>query len=185
MLDRILDMLMGMAKNFQFWVLIYQYEKGVLLRFGRFVRVLEPGFHFCRPFHIDHVMVDNVVTRTVHLGAQSLTTKDGKTIVVSAIVTMRIEDVKRALLEVESIEHAMMDSCYAAVNNHVDSSTWEQLHGDEAFKSLTRSCKREGKRYGLEIERVQLADLAICRTYRMVNSDHPTRYEDTKVKVRL
>lgn len=185
MIDRIIDFLVGMAKNFQFWVIIYAYERGVRLRLGKFSKVLEPGLHWCIPFHIDHVMVDNVVTRTVHLGAQSLTTKDGKSIVVSAIVTMNIADVAKALLEVESIEHAMIDACYASVCNHVDESTWEDLHKDDAFKSLTRKCKGAGKRYGLEIERVQLADLAICRTYRMVNSDHPTRYEDTKVKVRL
>lgn len=185
MLDRIIDFLTGVIKNFQCWVLIYQYEKGVLLRFGQFKRVLEPGFHWCLPFHMDHVMVDNVVTRTVHLGAQSLTTNDGKSIVVSAIVTMSITDVKIAMLEVESIEHAMMDACYSAVSIHVDTSTWAQLHGEDAFKSLTAKCKRAGKRYGLEIERVQLADLAICRTYRTVTSDHPTRYEETKVKTRL
>lgn len=185
MLDRIVDFLQSIVTNFQFWAVVYHYEKGVLLRFGKFNRVLEPGVHWCIPFHIDHVMVDNVVTRTVHLGAQSLTTRDGKSIVVSAIVTMSIADIHKALLEVESIEHAMMDSCYAAVANHVDASTWEMLHGEEAFKTLTRECKRAGKRYGLEIERVQLADLAVCRTYRMINSEHPTRYEETKVKIRL
>lgn len=185
MLDRIIDFITSIIRNFQCWVLIYAYEKGVLLRFGQFKRVLEPGFHWCLPFHIDHVMVDNVVTRTVHLGAQSLTTRDGKSIVVSAIVTLSIADIAKALLEVESIEHAMIDACYASVCNHVEESTWEELHKDDAFKNLTRKCKAAGKRYGLEIERVQLADLAICRTYRMVNSDHPTRYEDTKVKVRL
>lgn len=185
MLDRIVDLFVSMAKNFQFWVIVYAYERGVLMRLGKFKRTLAPGLHWCLPFHMDHVLVDNVVTRTVHLGAQSLTTKDGKSIVVSAIVTLSISDIYKVIIDVESIEHAMMDSCYGPVMQHVDACTWDQLHGDESFKSLTRSCKREGKRYGLEIERVQLADLAICRTYRLVNSDHPTRYEDTKVKVRL
>lgn len=185
MLDRVIDFLTSMIKNFQFWVVIYAYEKGVLMRFGKFLRELPPGFHWCIPFHVDHVLVDNVVTRTVHLGAQSLTTKDGKSIVVSAIVTMSISDVKKALLEVESINHAMMDTCYGPISRHVDSSTWEQLHAEDAFDGLTKLCRRAAKRYGLDVESVQLADFAICRTYRTVNSDHPTRYEEQKQRVRL
>lgn len=185
MLDRIVDFFISFGKNFQFWVIIYAYERGVQMRFGKFLRMLEPGLHWCRPFHIDHVMVDNVVTRTVHIGAQSLTTKDGKSVVVSAVITLRISDICKALLEIESIEHAMMDACYGAITTHVDSSTWAELHGEEAFKGLTRECRKAAKQYGLDIERVQLADLAMCRTYRMVNSEHPTRYEEKKDQNRL
>lgn len=185
MIDRLMDFLTGCVKIFQFWCIVYAYEQGVQMRFGKFLKVLDPGLHYCLPFHIDHVMVDNVVTRTVHLGAQSLTTKDGKSIVVSAVVTMRIADIRKALLEIESIQHAMVDACYAAVTAHVSVSTWEALHDTDAFDNLTKLCKRQARRYGLEVERVQLGDLAICRTYRQVTSDHPTRYEDSKEQTRL
>lgn len=185
MLDRIVDFVINFAKMFQFWVIIYAYEQGVHMRWGKYLRILMPGFHFCYPFHIDHVMVNNVVTRTVHIGAQSLTTKDGKSVVVSAVITLRILDIFKAMIEVESIEHAMMDVCYGSVARHVDSNTWEALHTEDAFDGLTKECRRAGKRYGLEIDRVQLADLSICRTFRMVNSDHPTRYEEKKEQIRL
>lgn len=185
MIDRLMDFLTGCVKIFQCWCLIYAYEQGVRMRFGKFQAVLQPGFHWCLPFHFDHVMVDNVVTRTVHLGAQSLTTKDGKSIVVSAIVTLSISDIRKALLEIESIDHAMMDACYAGITSHVSVSTWEQLHAEDAFENLTKLCRRQAKRYGLEVERVQLGDLQICRTYRQVTSDHPTRYEDKKEQTRL
>lgn len=185
MLDRIVDFFISFAKIFQFWIVVYAFESGVHLWFGKFRRVLPPGLWFCLPLHIDFVMVDNMLTRTVHLGAQSLTTKDGKSIVVSAVITLRINDIYKALLEIESIEHAMMDVCYGSISRHVDSSTWEELHTEAAFDGLTKECRRAGKRYGLEIDKVQLADLATCRTYRMVNSDHPTRYEEKKEQVRL
>lgn len=185
MLDRFIDLLTTSLKLFQFFVLIYAYEEGVLLRFGKYRKNLAPGFHWCIPFHIDHVMVDNVVPRTIRLGAQSLTTKDGKSIVVSAVVTCSICDIKKSMLEVESVDHAMMDACCAAVAMHVDAHTWDQLFGEEASVSLTKTCRKQAFRYGIEVSRVQLADLAICRTYRMLNSDHATMYEDTKIKVRL
>lgn len=185
MLDRIVDFFLNFAKAFQFWVIVYAYEQGVHMRFGKFLRVLQPGLWFCWPFHMDHVLVDNVVTRTVHIGAQSLTTKDGKSVVVSAVITLKINDIYKALLEVESIEHAMMDVCYGSVSRHVDSSTWEQLHSEEAFDGLSKECRRAAKRYGLEVDRVQLADLSVCKTFRMVNSDHPTRYEEKKEQSRL
>lgn len=185
MIDRLMDFLTGCVKIFQFWALVYAYEEGVRMRLGKFKDVLGPGLHWCIPFHIDHVLVNNSVSRTVHLGAQSLTTKDGKSIVVTAVITLRIIDVKKALLEVESIDHAMMDACYAGITSHVSVSTWEQLHSEDAFENLTKLCRRQARRYGLEVERVQLSDLQICRTYRMVNSDHPTRYEEKSGQTRL
>lgn len=192
MLDRIIDFLISIVKIFQFWVLVYAYERGVVLRLGKFHRVIGPdngvrgtGFHWCIPFHVDHVLVDNVVLRTIRLGAQSLTTKDGQTIVVSAVISLSIDDIKKALLEVESVEHAMIDSCCGAIADHVDESNWDQLIGEASFQKLTRVCKREAKRYGIDVQRVKLADRAISRTYRLLNSDHATMYEDSKVKVRL
>lgn len=174
MIDRLIDFLVGTLELFQFWVVVYEYERAVLLRLGRFVRVLEPGLHWCYPFHIDVAQHDNVVTRTHILNPQALTTRDGRTVSVTAVVTSNIRDIRKALLNVEGVSHALNDSCSAAVGAHVARCDWAELRTEPAAEDLTKECRKQAWRYGIEIERVQLTDLALCRVIRLhtASADH-------------
>jgi regulator of protease activity HflC (stomatin/prohibitin superfamily) len=170
-IDRLLQFIIDFARFFIFWTVIDEYERGILLRLGTYRRNFEPGFHWAIPFGIDRIMVDNVVTRTTDLTPQSLTTKDNKTVSARVVVTSNIRDIKKALLEVEGMDHALTDSCAAAVGEYVRSLTWEELRSDASVETLTKLCRKNAWRYGVEIERVQLADLSISRVIRL----HTTR----------
>ncbi len=175
MLDKLIDFVINIIDLFRFWHIIADYERGVVLRFGRFTKELDPGIHWVIPFGIDHVISDNIVPRTVALGSQSLMTKDGHTVAVSAIVTAKIRHIRKALLEVEGVDHALVDSCTAAVAAHVGASTWEQLRAVESGDVLTKECRRQAFQYGLEIQRVQLSDISLCRVIRLhVPQSHDT-----------
>jgi regulator of protease activity HflC (stomatin/prohibitin superfamily) len=174
MLDRLIDLLVGSLRMFQFWVVVDEYERAIVLRLGKFRRVLEPGFHWVIPFHIDRVIHDNVVPRTVDLGPQSLTTSDGKLVVVSAIVTARIDDVQKATLNVESVSHALRDSCVAEVAGVVSSRTWEQLLEADALEAdLRKACQKRATKWGIEIIRAQFSSMTPCRSIRLLQ-DHAT-----------
>jgi regulator of protease activity HflC (stomatin/prohibitin superfamily) len=170
MFDKIASFLQQFAELFRCWVVIDEYERGVLLRLGRFKRELSPGIHWCVPFAVDRVLHDNVVTRTHTMHPQSLTTKDQITVSVTAVVTASIKHIRKALLEVENMDHALLDSCSAAITTHVATHEWTQLNGAETNETLTKVCRAQAWRYGIEIERVQLADFARCRVIRLQTS---------------
>lgn len=172
-IDRLFEFITSVARFFVFWVVINEYERAVLLRLGKFQRILEPGLHFVIPFAVDQAMVDNVVTRTSDLSSQSLTTKDNKTVTLTAVITSNIRDIKKALLEVEGVDHALVDSCSGAIGDYVKDLTWEELRSSLSAESLTKLCRKNAWRYGIEIERVQLADLASSRVIRL-HTSNPT-----------
>lgn len=167
MIDRLVEFLSQFIGLFKFWYIIFDYERGVLLRLGRFRKEMEPGLHWLIPFSVDHVLADNVVPRTVHLGVQSLMTADGRTIAVSAVVTASIRHIRKAMLEVEGVDHALIDSCTAAVAAHVSAVTWDHLRTEDSGAALMKVCRAQAFRYGLEIHRVQLADMSPCRAIRL------------------
>lgn len=166
--DRLIDFLVSILDLFKFWVVLDEFERGVLLRLGRFQREVGPGFHWLFPFNVDKVLCDNVVPRTVGLGAQALVTKDGKPVAVTAVVTASIRNVQKALLEVEGVDHALVDSCMAAVGAYVAATTWDELRTSESLPALTKACRAQAFRYGVEVHRVQLADLSPARTVRLL-----------------
>ena len=78
MFDRLIDILLAVFSSLIPWKVVQPYEKAVLVRLGQFVRVLEPGFHWVIPLHIDHVYNDAVTPRTELLTGLATDTKDGK-----------------------------------------------------------------------------------------------------------
>jgi len=166
MIDRLIDFLLGILDLFRFWVVVDAFERAIILRFGVHVRTLEPGFHWVWPFNIERALHDNVVTRTTIISPQSLTTSDGETVVVSAVVTSHIEDIEKAILEVEGVDHALTDACFGAVGEVVARSTWADLTSEKFGDEVTKVCRRQAKRYGVYVDRVQLGDKAKCVAFR-------------------
>ncbi len=73
-------------------VVINEYERGVIFRFGHVVGVLGPGLKFRIPFGIDIVRKVDLRTRTIDVPQQEIITKDNISIKVDAVVYYHIED---------------------------------------------------------------------------------------------
>lgn len=172
MIDRLLDFVISILKIFQFWVVIYPYEKGVHLRLGKYIGTLGTGFHWCCPLKIDRVIAVEIVVRTLRLGAQSLFTRDGKPVVVNSVVTCQITDPAKAVLEVNSIEHVIDDTCSGLVAAFVADNDFAYIAscGSEQDDGLLNDCKDLAAQYGIKILRVQFTDISPSRTFRLLNS---------------
>lgn len=73
-------------------VIINEYERGVVFRFGHVVGVLKPGLKLRIPFGIDIVRKIDLRTRTIDVPQQEIITKDNISIKVDAVVYYHIED---------------------------------------------------------------------------------------------
>lgn len=166
--EKLIDLLVQFMEFFKCCAVVDAYERGVHLRFGTPLRNLEPGLRFHIPFFVDRFLCDNVVTRTGTIGVQSLLTKDNRPITLKAVVTSNIFDIRAALLEVESVDHALIDSCAGAIGAYVADHTWEEIASPETSNELAKVCRRNAKRFGIEIERVQLVDLTPARALRLM-----------------
>lgn len=171
MFDKLIDLIIQFIKLFQFWTVIQPWQAGLRLRMGKFNKVLTPGPHWMLPFNIDAIQSDAVVIETMRLKPQSLTTKDGKSIVISSVVTFDIEDIRKFVLEVEGRNTIIEDSGYGATSTFVREHTWEELSamkdiGNELGKVVRRLCKR----YGVNVITVQLVDFTQCRSIRLMTT---------------
>jgi regulator of protease activity HflC (stomatin/prohibitin superfamily) len=166
MFDRLVDIVLQFLDKFAFLVIVSEFERVVILRFGRYSRTLEPGLHLMWPL-AESAFTDNVVPRTYDLNAQSLTTSDGRSVVVSGVVTARISDIRKAILEVEGMDDAIKDASVAEIAAAVVGATWAELTKPEFGETLTAACRRRAFRWGVEIMRVQLSDVAASRSLRL------------------
>lgn len=180
MFDRLIDLLLDSLGLFKFWEVVDEYECGVVLTLGR-VRERErrwefwkrpncempSGFHFVFPFAIERVLSDSVVPVTHALDPQSLTTADGRSVVVRAVITRSITDIRKALLECEGVETVLVDSAVGAVADAVRAHAWDDLSSKEFAKALTDEVRERARPWGVKIHRVQLADISASRSLRV------------------
>lgn len=166
MLDRLIESLVQLRDEITPWHVVDQFEEGVVLRFGKFHRKLDAGFHWVAPF-LEKVMVADVVPTVLDLPVQSLATKDGVEIVISGVVTYKIYNVQKALLDISTVKQAVHDSCKGEIGRHVRRSTWEDVQAEDFEDKLQEACHKRATVWGVRIVSLQMADLTRSGTLRL------------------
>lgn len=169
MFDKLIDFLIEIIDKVIPFFVINQYDEGVLLRRGLFVKKVTGGIYFKIPF-LDEVVSQTVVMTTMQLPAQSLYTKDKKHIVVKAIIKYSVEDVKTLLLETWDAVDAISDTTQGIIKDEIMDLRLEEITKD-TDKSITAKAKKEAKRWGIKIEKVTFTNLGEIKSIRLFNEN--------------
>jgi regulator of protease activity HflC (stomatin/prohibitin superfamily) len=168
MFDKLIDLLSTWWSYIMPAVIIPSYEEAVLLRNGKFKKVLTPGFHVKLPV-FDEVIQQHVVVTTLSLSPQSLYTKDRQNIVVKGVIKYKIADVKVFLLEVFDAQDALADITQSIIKNIVISLPLEQCIDPDIDNLLTKKVRVEARKWGVDVQQVTLTDIAPIRSFRIIN----------------
>lgn len=167
MFDRIVDFLLSIIGLFKFWAVVDQWERGIVVRLGRYNRMARPGFMWIWPFSVEHVLVEDTYKKVTHLHPQSLTTADGKSVVASAVVTYRVRNAKKVILTAGGHEEAIVASVPGTIGKFVMAANYTDLNTEEFRSTVTTACNEEASAWGMEIEEVRFANLVAARSYRL------------------
>jgi regulator of protease activity HflC (stomatin/prohibitin superfamily) len=166
MFDKLIDVIIHFIADILPFGVVNQWEGGVYLRFGKYRKVVKPGIIFKIPF-MDKIWTTEVITQTVHLQPQTLTTLDEKGIVLKSIVRYHVNDVKKFLLHVMHASDALVDTTQGIIRDTVEGINWEDLY--EVNEHLKDKVSEIVNDWGITIEKVTLTDLGIVRTYRIMS----------------
>lgn len=170
MFDKIFELISAVWQSLLPFTVVHQYNKALILRFGKVHRHIEPGFHFMWPLKIEEVMRLSSAWRIAELQAQALVSRDGKPVIAGIVVTYRVHDLEKALLEINDVFIAAQDSCQATFAEHVLSTDYDELRTEEFSAALLKECRVQGFKYGIEIAKVRLHELSPARTVRLVGN---------------
>lgn len=179
MFDKLIDLLIQSIKLFRLFVIVREFERGVVLRWGRYVRVKEPGLLWVLPFGVDAVLESPAYVQTMRIGPQSLMTKVGedgrrRTVVVSTLITFLVEDHKKFILLIQGGETAIEDTAYGVVAEFVMKRTYEELLAEDVAKELTLRMRQGADDYGVKVKSAKIIDLTESRSLRLISHD-PTK----------
>jgi len=152
------------------WIIILEYERAVLLRLGRYRKTLGPGFHWVAPW-LDTTISATTVANTFHLADQSLITRDGESVSVSAVITYEIADARKFLLEVEGGTAAVADISFGAIAEWVCRHALDELREPKNWPRIATEVRRQGKTYGIDVKRVTFSDITRSKTLRLLGQN--------------
>ncbi len=116
---------------------IYQYERGVLFRFGQLKGIRKPGLNVILPW-IDNLVKIDLRTRTVILKPQEVITRDNVTVHVDAVVYFNVADPERAIIQVEDYNLATEQLALTTLRSVLGQSDLDELlaHRDRINERL-------------------------------------------------
>lgn len=157
MFARLIDILVQIWTRLLPFVVVDEFEAGVVLRLGRFHRSLRPGFHWQWPL-IERALKTNTCPYLHDLPAQSV-----GAFVFRAVVTYRVVDARLFLLGVEDGRSALEDAALGVLARHA-----AKAKPDEALRSALTEIRRRVKHWGIEVERIAFADHTKADTFRLI-----------------
>lgn len=172
MLDKLFELLHAIWNDLIPIEVLPPYNGGVQLRMGQLLRVLEGGKWYWKIPFADHIITEPVVPRTERLIGLATTTLDNKAVGFDAVITYRISDVQKALLEVNDLKDVIADSCAGIIGTELSNATWANIIHGETVESLTAACRKRGWKWGVEIQLVQLTGVAPVKNLRVSLSGH-------------
>lgn len=136
---------------------IKQYEKGVVLRLGRYAGTMDPGVNFLVPF-VDSLIVVDMRERVINVPPQYVITKDNVTVNVDAVIYFKVIDPVKAEYEVENFNLACVTLAQTNLRNVVGDLTLDDtLTSRDRINTNLRVVLDEATHgWGVKITRVEV-----------------------------
>jgi len=162
------DLLVRFGRDMLPFVIIEQWNGAVQLRCGKFIKVLSPGIHFKIPF-FDSIIECPVITQSVNLPSQTLTTLDDESIVLKSIIRYKVSNIRTYLLGVMHANDVLIDTTQGMIRDVVELTTWNDLV--DVNETITNEVKEYVVRWGIEVEAVTITDLGIVKSFRIFGDE--------------
>lgn len=173
------DLIEYLLKIFRWWVSVLPWERGLRIRLGKKVKLLNPGFHFRFPF-FDTVHIQTIRLRVVTIPPQTITTKDGQTLTVTLVVGYSIKDIEKVFNTIHHPEATICNLVSGEVSDFVSQNNTcsPKIIQEEVLKKISKLD------YGLNIEYIKVTGYAIVKTFRLIQDQHwtPNNLDLTELK---
>lgn len=139
-----------------------EYERGILFQFGKFVRILEPGWNLVLPIIQSFKKVD-IRTKVTDVPEQDAITKDNVSIRINAVIYFKIFDASKAVIAVENYHYAVSQLAQTTMRNAVGSVSLDELlsERDKISVNICKIIDEATDPWGIKVENVELKDIKL------------------------
>ena len=134
-----------------------EWEEAIILRFGKFQRLVGPGFFFKWPYAETFLKQDKRIIN-LDISRQEVMTKDNISVTVDAVVFTKIVNTKDSLVNIRNIWDSVMKYAQTTMRDVVGDVELDELlaRRDEVADKIANIVDRETADWGVDITSVKL-----------------------------
>ena len=141
---------------------INEYERGIKYTFGKFSKIMNPGWNLVLPIFQSYTKVD-IRTKAVDVPEQEAITKDNVSVKINAVIYYKVFDAAKSVLAVQNYYYAVSQLAQTTMRNVVGSVTLDELLS-EREKLSSQICEiidAATDPWGIKVENVELKDVSL------------------------
>jgi regulator of protease activity HflC (stomatin/prohibitin superfamily) len=146
-----------------------EWEEAIVLRLGKFERLVGPGFFFKWPLAESFLKQDKRII-TLDVARQEVMTKDNISVSVDAVVFMKVVDTKDSLVNIQDLWNSVMKYAQTTMRDAVGDVELDELlaRRDEVADRIEKIVERETQDWGVDIISVNLQTVELPENMKRV-----------------
>ncbi len=164
--------------------IIWQYEHGVVFRFGQMVGVRNPGFNLMLPI-IDRMIKVDMRVVTMLVEPQEVITKDNVTIKVDAVVYFQVVNPEYAVVKVLDYIRATSQIAQTTLRSVLGQSELDELlaHREEINQALRTIIDEQTEPWGVKVTLVEVKDVQLPETMQRAMAKQAEAEREKRAKI--
>ena len=166
--------------------IIFEYKRALKFRFGKYVKILNPGFRWIIPL-IETVQIVDIRVITINIISQEVMTEDNVPCSIDGVVFFKIKDPERAVLEVEEYAFAITQLSQAALRDVCGKVELDTILSkrEEMGRNIKEIVMEETKEWGIEIIDVKIKDIQLPENMRRMMANQAEAERSRRARIIL
>ena len=161
-----------------------EYERAVVFRLGKFLKVKGPGLILLVPF-IDKIERVDMRVLTINVERQEVITKDNVTVDVDAITFFRVVDAEKAIIQVEQYLEATTWLAQTTLRSIVGQVELDELlaEREKINKKIQDIIDRQTDPWGIKVVSVEVRDVVLPENMKRAMARQAETERDRRARV--
>jgi len=163
---------------------VWQYQRGVVFRFGKLVGERGPGLNFIIPF-IDRMKKVDMRVETLVVEPQEIITRDNVTVQVDAVIFFQPVKATDTIIKVESYAKATSQIAQTTLRSVLGQSDLDELlaHRDRINERLRQIIDDQTEPWGVKANIVEVKDVVLPEALQRVMSRQAEAEREKRAKI--
>ena len=166
--------------------IIFEYNRALKFRFGKYINTLQPGFRWIIPF-IETIQIVDIRVITFNIDSQEVMTEDNVPCSIDGVVFFKIDDPIKAVLEVEEYKFAITQLAQAALRDVCGKVELDTILSkrEEMGKNIKAIVEKETKEWGIMVIDVKIKDIQLPENMRRMMANQAEAERSRRARIIL
>lgn len=166
--------------------IIFEYKRALKFRFGKYIKILQPGFRWIIPF-VETIQIVDIRVITINILSQEVMTEDNVPCSIDGVVFFQVSDPEKAVLEVEEYKFAISQLAQAALRDVCGKVELDTILSkrEEMGKNIKAIVEQETAIWGIDIIDVKIKDIQLPENMRRMMANQAEAERSRRAQIIL